>query len=90
MITEKNKIFSPLFSHYLKEKQIANKNTANADLSKKENLLFTYMKGLPFSHTALKDVSFQMQEGEFVGLIGHTGCGKSTLARLVTMISHRS
>ena len=48
-----------------------------------ENLLFTYMKGLPFSHTALKDVSFQMQEGEFVGLIGHTGCGKSTLIQAV-------
>jgi hypothetical protein len=37
-------VFSPLFSYFLKERLIANKNTANVDLSKKENLLFTYLK----------------------------------------------
>ena len=47
-----------------------------------ENLKFTYMKGMPFAHTALNDVSFSIAEGEFVGIIGHTGCGKSTLIQM--------
>jgi energy-coupling factor transport system ATP-binding protein len=41
------------------------------------------MKGMPFAHTALNDVSFSVAEGEFVGIIGHTGCGKSTLIQMV-------
>lgn len=48
-----------------------------------ENLKFTYMKGLPFAHTALNDVTFQVQDGEFAGIIGHTGCGKSTLIQTI-------
>ena len=48
-----------------------------------ENLRFTYMKGMPFAHTALDGVSFSVSEGEFVGIIGHTGCGKSTLIQAV-------
>lgn len=48
-----------------------------------ENLRFTYMKGMPFAHTALNGVSFSVSEGEFVGIIGHTGCGKSTLIQAV-------
>lgn len=43
------------------------------------NLTHVYGEGTPFSSTALSDVSFDMEEGEFVGLIGHTGSGKSTL-----------
>jgi len=43
-VAEKNIIFSPLFGYYLQEKQLTNKNTANIDLSKKENLLFSYLK----------------------------------------------
>lgn len=48
-----------------------------------ENLKFTYMKGLPFAHTALNDVTFQVRDGEFAGIIGHTGCGKSTLIQTI-------
>ncbi len=48
-----------------------------------ENLMFTYMKGMPFEHTALNDVSFEVQKGEFIGIIGHTGCGKSTLIQTI-------
>ena len=48
-----------------------------------ENLKFTYMKGMPFAHTALSNVSLRMEDGEFVGLIGHTGCGKSTLIQAI-------
>ena len=38
-----------------------------------------YMPGTPFEKKALDDVSFSIKDGEFVGLIGHTGSGKSTL-----------
>ena len=47
-----------------------------------ENLTFTYMKGMPFAHTAVRDVSFSVSDGEFAGIIGHTGCGKSTLIQM--------
>lgn len=44
-----------------------------------KNLTHIYSQGTPFEHTALKDVSFRVQRGEFIGIIGHTGSGKSTL-----------
>ena len=44
-----------------------------------KNLHHIYSAGTPFEHVALKDVSFCVQKGEFVGVIGHTGSGKSTL-----------
>ena len=43
------------------------------------NLCHTYSIGTPFEHAALKDVSFSVERGEFIGVIGHTGSGKSTL-----------
>ena len=46
-----------------------------------QNLSHTYMGGGPFRADALKDVSLSIADGEFVGLIGHTGCGKSTLVQ---------
>ena len=44
-----------------------------------ENLTHIYSVGTPFEHTALDGVSFCVQRGEFIGIIGHTGSGKSTL-----------
>lgn len=44
-----------------------------------KNLNHTYSAGTPFEHIALKDVSFAVERGEFIGVIGHTGSGKSTL-----------
>ncbi|MGM9668855.1 MAG: energy-coupling factor transporter ATPase [Faecousia sp.] len=38
-----------------------------------------YSVGTPFEHTALDKVSFRVEKGEFIGIIGHTGSGKSTL-----------
>ena len=44
-----------------------------------KNLTFEYGVGLPGAVKALDNVSLTIEEGDFVGLIGHTGCGKSTL-----------
>ncbi|MBE7040432.1 MAG: energy-coupling factor transporter ATPase [Ruminococcaceae bacterium] len=42
-------------------------------------LNYVYMEGSPFEKQALKNVSLSIADGEFVGIIGHTGSGKSTL-----------
>ncbi|MEG1257376.1 energy-coupling factor transporter ATPase [Clostridium sp.] len=44
-----------------------------------ENLTHIYMARTPFEKTALSDVTININDGEFVALIGHTGSGKSTL-----------
>lgn len=44
-----------------------------------EHLTYVYGQGTAFEQYALKDVNFQIPDGQFVGLIGHTGSGKSTL-----------
>ena len=43
------------------------------------NLNYIYSAGTPFEHKALDNISFAVEPGEFVGIIGHTGSGKSTL-----------
>lgn len=50
---------------------------------KLENVSYVYMEGGHFEKTALSDVSLEINEGEFIGLIGHTGSGKSTLIQLL-------
>ena len=46
---------------------------------KVEHLNHIYGQGTAFEQYALKDVNFTIEDGEFIGLIGHTGSGKSTL-----------
>lgn len=44
-----------------------------------KNLSHTYSEGSPFEFSALKNINVLINDGEFVGIIGHTGSGKSTL-----------
>ena len=44
-----------------------------------KNLTYIYSAGTPFEHKALDNISFSVEPGEFIGIIGHTGSGKSTL-----------
>ena len=53
-----------------------------------QNVTFTYMKGTPFEKMALHDVSLQIEKGEFVAVIGHTGSGKSTLVQHLSGLLH--
>ena len=44
-----------------------------------KNINYIYSAGTPFEHKALDNISFAVNRGEFIGIIGHTGSGKSTL-----------
>ncbi len=44
-----------------------------------KDLKHIYSTGTPFEHTALDGISFSVEQGEYIGIIGHTGSGKSTL-----------
>lgn len=46
---------------------------------KTENLTYTYSIGTPFEKTAIDNVNIEINQGEIIGIIGHTGSGKSTL-----------
>ncbi len=46
---------------------------------KLENLTYVYNQGMPDETTAIENINLEIQEGEFIGIIGSTGSGKSTL-----------
>ena len=48
-----------------------------------KNLGFTYGQGTPFEKRAVDNVSLKIEKGEFIGIIGHTGSGKSTLVQML-------
>lgn len=50
-----------------------------SEIIRTEHLSYVYSAGTPFESTALDDVSVSVEKGTFLGLIGHTGSGKSTL-----------
>lgn len=45
------------------------------------NVTYIYMAGTPYERAALKNINLEIGEGEFLGIIGHTGSGKSTLVQ---------
>ena len=47
------------------------------------DLSFVYSQGTPFVHTAVDHVNFEVNRGDFIGVIGHTGSGKSTLVQML-------
>ncbi|BBB91391.1 MAG TPA: energy-coupling factor transporter ATPase [Methylomusa anaerophila] len=46
-----------------------------------ENVTYTYMPGTPYQRTAITNINLTILPGEFLGIIGHTGSGKSTLVQ---------
>lgn len=46
-----------------------------------DNVTYTYMPGTPYQRTAIQNINLTINRGEFVGIIGHTGSGKSTLVQ---------
>ena len=48
-----------------------------------KNLSYVYGKGTPFEKKAVDNVSLEIKKGEFIGIIGHTGSGKSTLVQML-------
>ena len=48
-----------------------------------KDLAYRYSPGTPFEKTAVDGVNIQVEKGEFLGVIGHTGSGKSTLIQML-------
>lgn len=46
-----------------------------------QNLTYKYSVGTPFEKVAIEDISISVEKGDFIGIIGHTGSGKSTLVQ---------
>lgn len=46
-----------------------------------QNLIYKYSVGTPFEKVAIEDINISVEKGEFIGIIGHTGSGKSTLVQ---------
>lgn len=51
-----------------------------------ENVFFTYQENTPFCTHALNNINLEIKDNEFVGLIGHTGSGKSTLVQHINAL----
>ncbi len=62
----------------IKEKPVVIRNNAD-EAARLEKLTYKYSVGTPFEKTAVDNVDLSIARGEFVGIIGHTGSGKSTL-----------
>lgn len=62
-----------------KEKHSCDKESKGEPILKMEHINYVYSPGTAYQKHALKDVSLNIYEGQFIGIIGHTGSGKSTL-----------
>ena len=52
-----------------------------SEIIRAEKLTFSYSQNSPVKKAAIKDVSFSLNKGQTMGIIGHTGSGKSTLVQ---------
>ncbi len=64
---------------FFKDDDVADKNL----LLSLKDVNYTYMPNTPFCVQALKNINLDVYEGELLGVIGHTGCGKSTLIQII-------
>jgi len=64
----------------------ADKLTPKDTIIQSEKLGHTYNRKSKFSHVALSDITLDIKEGEFVGIIGHTGSGKSTFIQHINRL----
>ena len=55
---------------------------------KLEAVSYTYMPGTPYEQKAINDISLEIEKGEFIAIIGHTGSGKSTLVQHLNGLLH--
>jgi energy-coupling factor transport system ATP-binding protein len=53
-----------------------------------DKINYSYSEGTAYQIQALKDINLQIEEGQFIGIIGHTGSGKSTLTQLLNGLLH--
>lgn len=51
-----------------------------------ENVSYVYSSGTPFEKTALHEINLNIEKGELLGIIGHTGSGKSTMVQLMNAL----
>lgn len=71
----------------IKEKET---NSSDENIIEVKHLTHIYGKETVFEKVALKDVNFSIKKGEFIGLIGHTGSGKSTLIQHLNALAKPS
>ena len=55
-----------------------------------EHLNYIYSENTAYQRQALKDINLEIREGQFIGLIGHTGSGKSTLIQHLNVLLKES
>ena len=83
-LPESYKVNSPYESQQTESSHSATELMADeAPLLELKNVSYVYAPGTAYEKQAVRDVSLQIREGEFVCLIGHTGSGKSTLIQLL-------
>ena len=51
-----------------------------------KNVTYTYSQGTAYESHALKDINLVIPDGQFIGVIGHTGSGKSTFLRSINLL----
>lgn len=66
-------------AEFFANKKTASEETEREEAARLDGVTYKYSIGTPFEKTAVNDVSLSIAKGEFVGIIGHTGSGKSTL-----------